>query len=113
MTPDYHGLNVYWLARDGVNDEELDKLLQCKSAPLRHELTQLHLVGIVPRIKFIKGKYSFANSFYLFLNFLLLLLKLILSFYFICLKFLTCFVGPNSFLIYFIMLRLYFPFMYY
>ncbi|GJQ82645.1 hypothetical protein Trydic_g19663 [Trypoxylus dichotomus] len=56
VTPDYKGINVYWIAKGNTNDEEIDKLLQSRSGPLRHELTQLHVIGMVPKIKFIKDK---------------------------------------------------------
>lgn len=46
---------MYWLAKSGINDDEIEKLLQSKSGTLRHELTQLHVIGVVPKIKFIKG----------------------------------------------------------
>ncbi|KAK9732374.1 Ribosome-binding factor A [Popillia japonica] len=56
VTSDYKQLNVYWLAKNGINDDEIEKLLQSKSGTLRHELTQLHVIGVVPKIKFIKDK---------------------------------------------------------
>ncbi|KRT78995.1 hypothetical protein AMK59_8557, partial [Oryctes borbonicus] len=56
VTPDYKGINVYWIAKESINDEEIDKLLQSRSGPLRHELTQLRVIGMIPKIKFIKDK---------------------------------------------------------
>lgn len=53
--PDYKLLKVYWLARGTTNDELVDKILQNNAGLLRHELSQLRLMGVVPIIEFVKG----------------------------------------------------------
>ncbi|EDW82214.1 uncharacterized protein Dwil_GK25240 [Drosophila willistoni] len=52
ISPDFSCINVYWLA----GDIEIEKELQRCSGQLRHELSQLRLMGEVPRIKFVHDK---------------------------------------------------------
>ncbi|XP_018567592.1 uncharacterized protein LOC108908142 [Anoplophora glabripennis] len=56
VTPDYKLLKVYWLAKGSQNDEVIDEILQRNSGLLRHELSQLRLMGVVPLIQFVKDK---------------------------------------------------------
>lgn len=56
VTPDYKLLQVYWLAKGNENDEAIGKLLTKNAGQLRHELTQLRVIGIVPKILFCKDK---------------------------------------------------------
>lgn len=58
MTPDYKLLKVYWLAKGSQNDEIVEEILHRNSGLLRHELSQLRLMGVVPIIQFIKGMLS-------------------------------------------------------
>lgn len=55
VTPDFNFINVYWIAQGDKMDEEIEKLLHANSGLLRHELSQLKVIGIVPMVKFLKG----------------------------------------------------------
>lgn len=57
MSPDFHSLTVFWLAQGDENDVVIDKALKSMAGPLRHELSQLRLMGEVPRICFVKDKF--------------------------------------------------------
>lgn len=52
----FHSLNVFWLASGNQNDDIMEKQLAQIAGPLRHELSQLQLMGEVPRITFVKDK---------------------------------------------------------
>lgn len=60
----FHGLNVFWFST--INDSKLlliERRLAKIAGPLRHELSQLRLMGEVPRITFVKDKkYSLLNE---------------------------------------------------
>ncbi|XP_016983551.1 putative ribosome-binding factor A, mitochondrial [Drosophila rhopaloa] len=58
ITSDFTRINVYWLGKDGRGNEELEDKLNRLSGQLQHELSQLHLMGEVPRIKFVHDKTS-------------------------------------------------------
>lgn len=49
-------LNIFWFAsKEGVNNDIEEKLANI-AGPLRHELSQLRLMGEVPRIQFVKDR---------------------------------------------------------
>ncbi|GAB0100683.1 uncharacterized protein DMENIID0001_167590 [Sergentomyia squamirostris] len=54
IAPDFRVVNVYWLAKGTDADDEIEMLLGRISGRLRHELSQLRLMGEVPRISFQK-----------------------------------------------------------
>lgn len=54
ISADFTCINVYWLG----GDISLEAELQSLSGQLRHELSQLRLMGEVPRIKFVHDKTS-------------------------------------------------------
>ncbi|XP_055679649.1 putative ribosome-binding factor A, mitochondrial [Lutzomyia longipalpis] len=54
VSPDFHVANVYWMAKGTDEDDVMEELLGRISGRLRHELSQLRLMGEVPRISFIK-----------------------------------------------------------
>lgn len=54
VAPDFQIVNVYWLAKGSEDDAEIEKLLRKCSGLLRHELSQLRVMGEVPRIHFVK-----------------------------------------------------------
>lgn len=57
ISSDFACINVYWLGRGDVhNDAALEAALQRASGQLRHELSQLRLMGEVPRIRFVRDK---------------------------------------------------------
>lgn len=62
VSPDFHGVNVYWLAKGDENDYEIEKILSKLSGALRHELSQLKVMGEVPKIHFVKDK-KFSKAF--------------------------------------------------
>lgn len=52
----YHGLNIFWTAT-GTNDlDYVEEKLESMSKRLRHELTQMQLMGNIPHIKFVRDK---------------------------------------------------------
>lgn len=60
ITTDFNLINVFWLARGDGSDEKLETILSQSAGPLRHNLSQLRLMGEVPIIKFVKDK-SYAK----------------------------------------------------
>ncbi|KAH8418913.1 hypothetical protein KR222_004442, partial [Zaprionus bogoriensis] len=57
ISSDFACINVYWLGSgDGSSDALLEEQLQRASGLLRHELSQLRLMGEVPRIKFVRDR---------------------------------------------------------
>lgn len=53
---DFQGINVYWLAKGNENDDEIQTVLNMAGFSIRHELSQLRLMGEVPKINFIKDR---------------------------------------------------------
>ncbi|EDV46938.2 putative ribosome-binding factor A, mitochondrial [Drosophila erecta] len=58
ITSDFSRINVYWMGKDGGENQELEDTLNRISGRLQHELSQLHLMGEVPKIKFVRDKTS-------------------------------------------------------
>lgn len=57
ISPDFGFINVYWITTgDMIRDATLEMELKQCSGVLRHQLSQLDLMGVVPRIKFVKDK---------------------------------------------------------
>uniref|UniRef100_A0A1A9VSZ3 Ribosome-binding factor A n=1 Tax=Glossina austeni TaxID=7395 RepID=A0A1A9VSZ3_GLOAU len=57
ISPDFGFICVYWITTgDMIRDATLEMELRECSGVLRHQLTQLDLMGVVPRIKFVKDK---------------------------------------------------------
>ncbi|XP_046744241.1 uncharacterized protein LOC124410140 [Diprion similis] len=57
VTPDFNKVNVFWYAKDGAESDELtEQTLHRAEGPLRHELSQLRVMGVVPMIKFVKDR---------------------------------------------------------
>lgn len=54
VSQDFQNINVYWLAKANENDAAIETLLKKCSGHLRHELSQLRVMGEVPRIHFVK-----------------------------------------------------------
>lgn len=55
ITPDFKYVNVFWIHSDdatSVSDEALQKCVRI----IRHELSQLRVIGMVPVIQFVKNK---------------------------------------------------------
>ncbi|XP_053697855.1 uncharacterized protein LOC128744701 [Sabethes cyaneus] len=63
ISVDFHCINVFWFSSCDANDDEIGILLKRISGSLRHELAQLKLIGLVPRLTFTKDKaYSYLNG---------------------------------------------------
>ncbi|XP_015604542.1 uncharacterized protein LOC107272176 [Cephus cinctus] len=57
VTPRFDYLRVYWITKGDVkHDNEIEQVLHSSAGHIRHELTQLRIVGIVPVITFVKDK---------------------------------------------------------
>ncbi|XP_067636174.1 putative ribosome-binding factor A, mitochondrial [Eurosta solidaginis] len=62
ISPDFTCINVYWLGNgEAIADATLETELRRSSGLLRHELSQLMLMGEVPRITFVREK-KFINT---------------------------------------------------
>ncbi|XP_026476258.1 uncharacterized protein LOC113381745 [Ctenocephalides felis] len=57
INSDFNKVNVYWLAKGTEKDTEIENILKLNATQLRHELSQLRVMGEVPRIEFVKDKY--------------------------------------------------------
>lgn len=57
ISPDFNSVNVFWIAQGDENDAVVEQVLKSISGPLRHELSQLRIMGEVPRIYFVKDKF--------------------------------------------------------
>uniref|UniRef100_A0A1B6FTU9 Ribosome-binding factor A, mitochondrial n=1 Tax=Cuerna arida TaxID=1464854 RepID=A0A1B6FTU9_9HEMI len=57
MTPTFNQLNVFWGTHNEKSIVDLEKVLPQVGFSLRHELSQLQVIGIVPRIVFMKDKH--------------------------------------------------------
>lgn len=56
ITQDYRDLRVYWIAKNSVDHASIEKTLLLNAGFLRNELSQLRLMGKVPKIVFVKDK---------------------------------------------------------
>ncbi|XP_068980026.1 uncharacterized protein [Bombus flavifrons] len=55
VTADFKFINVYWIDNNTENTD-IEELLQKCAFQLRHELSQLRIIGVVPPIQFVKCK---------------------------------------------------------
>jgi ribosome-binding factor A len=55
VAPDFKKVNVFWLARGTESDEMIEKILKRSAGQLRHELSELRVMGVMPHIEFVKG----------------------------------------------------------
>lgn len=55
VTADFKLINVYWIDNNTENTD-IEELLQKCAFQLRHELSQLRVIGVVPPIQFVKCK---------------------------------------------------------
>ncbi|XP_062558438.1 uncharacterized protein LOC134223305 [Armigeres subalbatus] len=56
INTDFHGVNVFWFGKDSTQDMEVGRLLKRVAGGIRHELSQLRLIGQVPKLAFMKDK---------------------------------------------------------
>lgn len=61
VAPDFNKVNVFWVARGTENDVVVERILKKSAGQLRQELTELHVMGVVPHIDFVKDK-KFAKA---------------------------------------------------
>ncbi|XP_042868113.1 uncharacterized protein LOC122250654 isoform X2 [Penaeus japonicus] len=54
VLPHIVGINVYWISKKPQFDDNVSKVLQENAPHLRHELSQLRVLGHVPHITFVK-----------------------------------------------------------
>lgn len=52
----FNGLHVYWTAASTDSDSSVEEKLVSIAGPLRHEMSQLRLMGEVPKITFVKDR---------------------------------------------------------
>lgn len=55
VSPDFKSLSVFWLST--AEDIVVDKVLKEIAGPVRHELSQLRLMGEVPRVFFVRDRH--------------------------------------------------------
>lgn len=59
----YHGLNVFWTTNISTNYDEVQQKLDSINKRLRHELSQMQLMGNIPHITFVKdAQVGYANE---------------------------------------------------
>lgn len=56
IAPDFNYVNVYWYTKHLKEEDKIEDILVNTEGSIRHELTQLRVIGLVPRIKFLKDK---------------------------------------------------------
>ncbi|XP_037778617.1 uncharacterized protein LOC119575192 [Penaeus monodon] len=56
VLPNVLGINVYWISKEPHLDDIVSKVLQENAPRLRHELSQLRVLGHVPRITFVRDE---------------------------------------------------------
>lgn len=56
VTPDFHMVNVLWVANGTESDLEIEKALNKTAGAIKHELSELRVMGVVPYISFVKDK---------------------------------------------------------
>lgn len=55
VSADCGNVKVYWIPKGNEKDDEVEKLLKEVAGPLRHEMTAMRMMGIVPAIRFHKS----------------------------------------------------------
>lgn len=56
ITPDFQAVNVFWIAKGDERNSQIEQILKTVAGPIRHELSQLRLMGEVPRIYFVRDR---------------------------------------------------------
>jgi len=56
VAPDFSKLNVFWVATGTEYDAVVERILKKSAGQLRQELTELHVMVVVPHIDFAKDK---------------------------------------------------------
>ncbi|KAK9874055.1 hypothetical protein WA026_002411 [Henosepilachna vigintioctopunctata] len=58
VSPDYMKVNIFWISKEKNKDEAIQSFLSDNAYTLRHELSQLRVMGVVPPLSFIKDKHQ-------------------------------------------------------
>lgn len=56
VAQDFKTVNVYWMATGTLNDVKIENLLKRAAGIIKHELSSLRVMGVVPYITFVKDK---------------------------------------------------------
>ncbi|XP_012284164.1 putative ribosome-binding factor A, mitochondrial [Orussus abietinus] len=56
ISPNFCRINAYWIVKKSEEVEEVSQILQRSAGHLRHELSQLRVMGVVPVIEFVHDK---------------------------------------------------------
>lgn len=62
VAPDFREANIYWFSTNLNKDVKIDAILKQLSYRLRHELSQLRLVGEVPLLTFVQDKRHYVEG---------------------------------------------------
>lgn len=62
-SPDFKFVNIYWSTSEKANEVKIEEILKESAYALRHELAQLKVIGMVPALNFVKGRW-FARFCY-------------------------------------------------
>ncbi|XP_058059113.1 putative ribosome-binding factor A, mitochondrial [Anopheles bellator] len=62
VAPDFREASIYWFSTSLNRDVKLENILKPLSSRLRHELSQLRLMGEVPHLKFVQDKRHYVET---------------------------------------------------
>ncbi|XP_050079314.1 putative ribosome-binding factor A, mitochondrial [Anopheles maculipalpis] len=62
VAPDFREASIYWFSTNLNRDVKIDGILKPLSSRLRHELSQLRLMGEVPQLTFVQDKRFYVES---------------------------------------------------
>uniref|UniRef100_A0A182SL77 Ribosome-binding factor A, mitochondrial n=1 Tax=Anopheles maculatus TaxID=74869 RepID=A0A182SL77_9DIPT len=62
VSPDFREASIYWFSTNLSKDVKIDGILKPLSSRLRHELSQLRLMGEVPQLTFVQDKRHYVES---------------------------------------------------
>ncbi|XP_076248156.1 uncharacterized protein LOC143187883 [Calliopsis andreniformis] len=57
VTQDFKQINVYWID-NGIDKSDTEEMLRKCASQLRYKLTELHVIGYVPPIQFVRCKHN-------------------------------------------------------
>uniref|UniRef100_A0A182QNK6 Ribosome-binding factor A, mitochondrial n=1 Tax=Anopheles farauti TaxID=69004 RepID=A0A182QNK6_9DIPT len=62
VAPDFREATIYWFSTNLNKDVKIDGILKPLSSRLRHELSQLRLIGEVPQLMFVQDKRYYVEG---------------------------------------------------
>ncbi|XP_052891967.1 putative ribosome-binding factor A, mitochondrial [Anopheles moucheti] len=62
VAPDFREASIYWFSTNLNKDVKIDGILKPLSSRLRHELSQLRLMGEVPQLTFVQDKRYYVEG---------------------------------------------------